>query len=83
MLNIDTVVVTLASGEFVPAKAGSGETDLQEQGLSFNNCTLLKRRELRNNFTVRRWPSVRGAQADLHPNLNVKNQDWRELLRKI
>ena len=83
MLNIDTVVVTLASGEFVPAKAGSGETALQERGLSFNNCTFLKRRELRKNITVRRWHSVRGAQAVLHPNLNVKNPDWRELLRKV
>ena len=36
MLNIDTVVETIASGGFVPAKASSGETDMQARGLSFN-----------------------------------------------
>ena len=32
LLDIDTVVVTIAPVRFVPAKAGSGEKDLQEQG---------------------------------------------------
>ena len=80
---IDTVVVTIASAKLIPAKAGSGETDLQARGLSFNNYTFLKRGEQRNNFTVHRWHSARGAQAALYPNLNVKDPVWRNLFRNV
>ena len=79
---IDEVVITVASAKLVPAKAGSGEADLQARGLAFNNYTFLKRGEKRNNFTVRRWHSARGAQVALFPNLNVTDPIWRSLFRK-
>ena len=80
---IDEVVITVASAKLVPAKAGSGEADLQARGLSFNNYTFLKRGEKRNNFTVRRWHSARGAQVALYPNLNVTDPVWRKLFRNV
>ncbi len=80
---IDEVVITIASGKLIPAKAGSGEVDLQARGLSFNNYTFLKRGEKRNNFEVRRWRSAKGAQIALFPNLNVKDPEWRKLFRNV
>ncbi|MEE8351382.1 MAG: ABC transporter substrate-binding protein [Rhodospirillales bacterium] len=79
---INEVVITVSSAKLIPAKAGSGEADLQARGLSFNNYTFLKRGEKRHNFMVRRWHSARGAQVALYPNLNVNDSTWRNLFRK-
>jgi len=78
---IDEAVMTIASAKLVPAKAGSGEADLQARSLEFKNYTFLKRGEERNNFEVRRWFSAKGAQVALFPNLNVKDPEWRKLFR--
>jgi len=79
---IDRVVMTIASSKLIPAKAGSGEVDLQARYLNFSNYTFLKQGERRHNFQVRRWLSSRGAKMALFPNLNVKDKVWRTLIRK-
>ncbi|MBL4692058.1 MAG: ABC transporter substrate-binding protein [Magnetovibrio sp.] len=79
---IDRVAMTIASSKLIPAKAGSGEVDLQSRNLNFSNYTFLKQGEKRNNFTVRGWTSSRGAKIALYPNLNVKDDVWRALVRK-
>jgi len=78
---IDQVVMTIASPKLIPAKTGSGEADLQARYLSFGNYTFLKQSEKRNDFTVHRWLSSRGAKIALFPNLNVKDETWRNLIR--
>ena len=80
---IDRVAVTIANSKLIPAKAGSGEADLQARSLSFNNYTFLKQGEKRNPFKVRLWRTARGSQVALFPNLNAKDPVWRGLLRNV
>ena len=78
---VDTVAMTIASAKLIPAKTGSGESDLQARYLSLNNYTFLKQGEKRHGFKVRRWPSGKGAKVALFPNLNVKDPAWNLLFR--
>jgi len=78
---IDEAIISIASGNLIAAKTGSGEADLQARGLQFKNYTFLKRGERRNGFTVRRWLTAKGAQMALYPNLNASDPVWRKLLR--
>ncbi|MBT5561407.1 MAG: ABC transporter substrate-binding protein, partial [Rhodospirillaceae bacterium] len=79
---IDKVAMTIASAKLIPAKAGSGEVDLQGRYLSMSNYTFLKQGEKRNNFKVLRWLSAKGAKNALYPNLNVSDPVWRALFRQ-
>ena len=78
---IDTVVINIASGKLVPAKAGADETDLQGRYLRMDNYTFLKEAEKRNNFGVRLWRVAKGAHVALLPNLNSNDQTIGKLLR--
>ncbi len=79
---IDKVILTIASGKLIPAKTGAGESHLQARNLQFKNYTFLKMGEKRNDFTVRLWPTAKGSQIALFPNLNVKDPVWRRLVRQ-
>ncbi len=79
---IDRIAVVIANAKLIPAKAGSGETDLQGRYLSFNNYTFLKSGEKRNPIRVFLWPSARGSHFALFPNLNANDPVWRDLLRE-
>jgi peptide/nickel transport system substrate-binding protein len=79
---IDTVAMTIASSKLIPAKAGSGEVDLQGRYLSMGNYTFLKQGEKRNDFTVLRWLSAKGSKIALFPNLNVNDAVWQQLFRQ-
>ncbi|MCP4326822.1 MAG: ABC transporter substrate-binding protein [Alphaproteobacteria bacterium] len=78
---IDRVVVDIAGSSLVPLKTGAGESDLQARYLRFDNFTFLKEGEERNDYTVRLWPQMVGAQLALFPNLNANDPAWREVLR--
>lgn len=78
---VDQVVINIAEGSIVPAKAGSGEVDLQERYLSFADYTFLKEGEKRNNYSVRLWTVGKGAAVALFPNLNANDTGWRTLFR--
>lgn len=78
---IDRWIMTIASSSLIPAKVGTGETDLQTQGLQFANVTFLKEAEERNDYTVRLWRTARGARMALYPNLTTSDEDWRSLIR--
>lgn len=77
---IDTVTLTVVGASLIPAKAASGDTDLQARGLGFENYTILKRAEGRGGFRVRLWRSARGSELALFPNLNSADDGWRALL---
>ncbi len=79
---IDQLVMTIANNKLIPAKTGSGETDLQARYLQFNNYTFVKQGEKRNGYTVRRWRPAKGAKIALFPNLTIKDPVWRALFRK-
>ena len=78
---IGTVALTVVSPRLIPVKSAAGDADLQARGLSFENYTILKQGENRNDYHVRLWRSARGAELALYPNLNAEDPRWRSLLR--
>jgi peptide/nickel transport system substrate-binding protein len=80
---IDRVVLAVADGKLIPAKAGTGEADLQARDIQFNHYTFLKRNEKRNSFRTLLWRTAVGAQFALYPNLNVNDPVWRALVRDV
>ncbi|WP_286238813.1 ABC transporter substrate-binding protein [Neptuniibacter halophilus] len=80
---IDEVEINLASTGLIPAKAGSGEVDLQARYLRMDNYTFLKEGEQNGHYRVFLWETGRGAQIALYPNLNAKDPRWRELMQDV
>ena len=75
--------MSVAAAGVIPLKTGAGESDFQARGIAFNNYTFLKEAEKRENF---RSPLVadgeKGAPG-LFPNMNVKDDVWRKLMRDV
>ncbi|WP_315981214.1 ABC transporter substrate-binding protein [Aliamphritea spongicola] len=80
---IDEVEINLASAGLIPAKAGSGEVDLQARYLRLDNYTFLKEGEENGNYQVNLWETGRGAQIALYPNMNAKDPEWRKLMQDV
>ncbi|MCH7778562.1 MAG: ABC transporter substrate-binding protein [Gemmatimonadetes bacterium] len=80
---IDRVIMQIASSMLVPAKTAAGESDLQARNIQFSDYTFLKASAKRSGYTVRLWRSTKGAHLALYPNLNVKDPEWRQLLRDV
>ncbi|MFT5706596.1 MAG: peptide/nickel transport system substrate-binding protein, partial [Oceanospirillaceae bacterium] len=78
---IDEVVINISSSGLVPAKTGSGESDLQARHLRLDNFTFLKEGEKKNNFNVNIWGTGRGAHIALYPNMTAKEPKWRKLMQ--
>ena len=78
---IDEVIINIASSGLIPAKAGSGESDLQARYLRLDNFTFLKEGEKKNNFKVNIWGTGRGAHVALYPNMTAKDPKWRKLMQ--
>ncbi|WP_085908060.1 ABC transporter substrate-binding protein [Kiloniella majae] len=77
----DEFILSVAGGGLIPAKVGSGDSDLQSRGLNFSDYTFLKGNDDQNGYSVRLWKTVRGSQFALYPNLNAKDPEWRKLNR--
>ena len=80
---IDEVIVQIAASSIIPAKAGTGESDLQGRYIRFDNFTFLKEAEGRENYRVGLWQTALGARLALYPNLNVNDPVYRELFRDV
>jgi len=78
---VDDVIINIASGGLIPAKTGSGESDLQARHLRLDNYTFLKEGESNNDFKVNIWGTGRGAHIALYPNLTAKEPKWRKLMQ--
>jgi peptide/nickel transport system substrate-binding protein len=78
---VDDVIINIASGGLIPAKTGSGESDLQARHLRLDNYTFLKEGESKNDFKVNIWGTGRGAHIALYPNLTAKEPKWRKLMQ--
>ncbi|WP_102108693.1 ABC transporter substrate-binding protein [Oceaniglobus roseus] len=78
---IDRVLLNISSSEIIPAKAATGEADLQYMGLSFNDYTLLKRAERVQPVKVDLWKQPQGSKMALLPNLNCADPVWRAVLQ--
>lgn len=79
---IDRVIMAVADGKLIPAKAGAGESDLQARDVQFSNYTFLKQNEKRNKFHTLLWRTALGSQFTLFPNLNINDPAWRKLFRE-
>ena len=80
---IDELVVNVAAGDLIAAKAGVGESDLQARYLRFDNIPFLKQNEQAQGFDVRLWRTGKGSHLALYPNLNIDDPVWRELFRDV
>ncbi|MGI9381951.1 MAG: ABC transporter substrate-binding protein [Methyloligellaceae bacterium] len=80
---VDRLIVNLGSVNMVPARTGSGETNLQARYIRFDNYTFLKKSEKRNNFAVKLWRTLKSSHKALYPNLNAKDKAWRKLLNDV
>lgn len=80
---IDQVNMDIVAGKLIPAKAGSGEVDLQGRYLQFKNTPFLKQNEDQYGFVTHLWRTGKGAQLALYPNLNINDEVWREVFRDV
>jgi peptide/nickel transport system substrate-binding protein len=78
---IDRVLMSLGGTRVIPAKSGSGDSDLQARYLRLDHYTFLKEGEKRFNYSVNLWERAQGAHIALYPNLNAADPDWQKLLR--
>ncbi|PDT83828.1 ABC transporter substrate-binding protein [Sinorhizobium sp. BJ1] len=80
---IDKFVLSVSSSALIPAKAGTGESDLQAVGIDFVDYTYLKDAEKRYPVKVKLWKKTSGSRLALLPNLNCADPVWRPLLRDV
>ena len=80
---IDRVIFSIADSKIIPAKTGSGESDLQARYLRFDDYTFLKSGEEINRYKVRLWRTGPGSQLALYPNLNSNDPMWRTMFRDV
>lgn len=80
---INRFILNMASGKIIPAKVGTGQSDLQARYLRFDNFTFLKRNEVKSGYSTRLWRIAKGSHLTLFPNLNANDPAWRKLLRDV
>ena len=80
---IDRIVLSVSSSALIPAKAGTGESDFQANGIDFVDYTFLKDAEKRYPVKVTLWKKTSGSRLALLPNLNCADPVWRPLLRDV
>ncbi len=79
----DRVIFTIAATNLIPAKAGLGEADLQPRYLNMRDYTFLRKSSKSSGVEVFLWESGSGSQLALYPNLNVKDEVWRKMMRDV
>jgi peptide/nickel transport system substrate-binding protein len=80
---IDRIYLNIVESSIIAAKTGSGESDLQQRYLRFEDYTFLKAGEEQNNYSVRLWVNGVGSAMALYPNLNATDPVWRDLMRDV
>lgn len=80
---IDRVIMGIADAKLIPAKTGSGESDLQARYLHFGDYAFLKQNAKRIGRTVSLWRTAKGADMALFPNLNTYDDEWRRLFQDV
>ncbi|WP_046863758.1 ABC transporter substrate-binding protein [Microvirga massiliensis] len=80
---IDRVIIDVASGGLLAAKANAGEVDLLYRGLNMSDVPILKEGEKAQGYRTLLWPYARGSELALYPNLNTIDPVWRALNRDV
>src|SRR3954447_923600 len=80
---IDRVILDVAAGGLMAAKANAGEADLLFRGLSMGDIPILKEGERSKGYKTLLCPYARGSELALYPNLNATDPVWRALNRDL
>ncbi len=80
---IDKINMQVTNGTLIPAKAGTGDLDLQSRGIFFKDYTFLRENEKEYGFKTYLWRIAKGSQIALFPNLNANDAGWRMLFRDV
>ncbi len=80
---VDKILMDISSGDLIAAKTGTGESDLQFTNLDFSDYTFLKNAEQRYPLQVDLWKNTKGSRVCFFPNLNCKDDVWRNLWRDV
>ena len=80
---LDEVILNMASSSIIAAKAGTGESDLQARYVRFDNYSFLKQGAEEGGYNVYLWPSGRGSEMTLLPNLNAKDEGFRKAFQDV
>jgi peptide/nickel transport system substrate-binding protein len=80
---LDRILFDVAAGGLMAAKANAGETDLLFRGLNMADIPILKEGERAKGYKTLLWPSARGSELALYPNLNAVDPVWRALNRDV
>ncbi|MDD9911286.1 MAG: ABC transporter substrate-binding protein [Ahrensia sp.] len=80
---IQTVNMNIASKDIIAAKAGTGETAMQGRYLRFDNYAFLKQGAETGGFDVYLWPTGKGSEMVLLPNLNAADKGFREAFQDV
>ena len=80
---VDRVLMDVAAGGLLAAKANAGEADLLFRGLSMADIPILKEGERFRGYKTHLWPNARGSELALYPSLNVSDPVWRQLNRDV
>lgn len=80
---IDEIHMPIGSAALIPAKTGSGDSDLQARYLRFDDYTFLKAAERRNVIKVHLWEKSNGSHIAIIPNLTTKDPTWRALFQDV
>ncbi len=80
---VDRFVMDVAASGLLAAKANAGETDLLFRGLSMSDVPILKEGEKAKGYKTLLWPTARGSELALYPNLNTADPVWRALNRDV
>ncbi len=81
---IDIVEMEIVSPGLVAAKSNAGEADLQARGLDFRDIAILRKGEADgSNYKTMLWGNAVASQIAIYPNLNFKDEVWRNVLRDV
>lgn len=80
---VDEIHMAIGSGSLIPAKTGSGDSDLQARYLRFDDYTFLKAAERTGKIKVHLWEKANGSHMAIIPNLTTSDPVWRNLLRDV
>jgi peptide/nickel transport system substrate-binding protein len=61
----------------------SGRSDLQAQGLTLADLPALRQAASKGTIKLDLWPSGRGTELALYPNLNAADPVWQKLMRDL
>ena len=80
---LDRLVLTPRGKSEILDNVADGDSDLQAAGLTLADLPQLRDAAKQGKIKVELWPSGRGSQLALYPNLNAADPVWRALLRDV